>query len=89
MTKKILVSTTLAIAVLLVPASVNAKTVCTQEYGQPVVCEDQEVKGVVHEPKETAFGDIDFAAVGAGFMLASGVLLALSKRKSSGSILIN
>jgi hypothetical protein len=89
MTRKALLSLSLFFAVLFVPSSASAKTVCTQEYGQPVVCEEvEEVKGVVHETKDTALGGMDFVAIGSGLMFTSGILLALSKRKTSGSILI-
>ena len=74
--RKILVSLSLVLTGLLVPASVFAQTttlepgVCTSVYGGGVVC------GAKHEVVETGLGE-NLALVGA---LALGVLLFLSKR---------
>ena len=87
MLKKILVATTLLTAVLSTPQTSYAKTVCTQEYGQPVVCkEEEQVLAITHEPKETAIGDINPAILGGAFVSASGLLLYLSKRKTTSFI---
>jgi len=88
MFKKFLVITSLfSAAVLLTPQSSYAKTVCTQEYGQPVICkEEEQVLAVTHEPIGTAAGDVNLLAVGAGFVATSGMLLYLSKRKTSSFI---
>ena len=88
MLKKILVATILLTAVLSTPQISYAKTVCTQEYGQPVVCREEEEKvlAVTHEPKETAIGDINPTILGGAFVSASGLLLYLSKRKTASFI---
>ncbi|OGM15671.1 hypothetical protein A2V56_01865 [Candidatus Woesebacteria bacterium RBG_19FT_COMBO_42_9] len=87
MLKKFLVAFTLLTAVLSTPQISYAKTVCTQEYGQPVVCrEEEQVLAVTHEPKETAIGDINPAILGGALVSASGFLLYLSKRKTTSFI---
>ncbi len=87
MLKKILVATTLLTAVLSTPRPSYAKTVCTQEYGQPVVCkEEEQVLAVSHEPKPTALGDVNPAILGGGLVFTSGLLLYLSKRKKASFI---
>ena len=85
MFKKILFASFLLTAVSLTPRGAYAKTVCTQEYGQPVICKEveEQVLGVIHEPKETALGDINPALLGGAFIAASGLLFYLSKRKAS------
>jgi hypothetical protein len=87
MLKKILVAITLLTVVLVTPQTSYAKTVCTQEYGQPVVCkEEEQVLAVTHEPKPTALGDVNPAILGGGLVGASGLLLYLSKRKKASFI---
>lgn len=87
MLKKILVAVTILSAVLATPQVSYAKTICTQEYGQPVVCkEEEQVLAITHEPKPTALGDVNPAILGGGLVAASGVLLYLSKRKTTSFI---
>ena len=87
MFKKILITTMFIAAVTFTPQAVYAKTVCTQEYGQPVVCkEEEQVLAVSHETVNTAAGDVNLFIVGSIFIAASGVLLYFSKRKTSSFI---
>ncbi len=57
MTKKLLISI-LLVAALLTPQTAYGKTVCTQAYGQPVRCfeEEEQVLGV-HTPVEAGIFD--------------------------------
>lgn len=57
MLKKVIISLIL-LAVLTMPQTVYGKTVCTQAYGQPVVCyeEEEQVLGV-HEPVDAGILD--------------------------------
>ncbi len=77
--RKILVSLSLILTGLFVPAGVLAQTttlepgVCTSVYGGGVVC------GAKHEVVETGIGE-NLALVGALSILASGVLLYFAKK---------
>ena len=81
MIKKILV-TLIALAVLLAPPGISAKTVCVQQYSGAVECheEEEQVLGVVHEPVEADLGDVSPALLGGGLLTVSGILLYLSRR---------
>ena len=77
-----------ALALTFVPASVHAKTVCTQEYGQAVVCreEEEQVLGV-HEPIET--GIEDYFVPAAGILFAGAIVLQIASRKAKASSFAN
>jgi hypothetical protein len=83
MLKKIFISVFLFAGVLVSPATLHAKTVCTQDYGQPVKCveEEEPVLGV-HVPVETGLAENLMAASGIS-IAASGVLFYISKRTKS------
>ncbi|MFV1916991.1 MAG: hypothetical protein ACC618_00675 [Patescibacteria group bacterium] len=80
MMKKALATLVLTAALFLVPGGVYAKTVCTQAYGQPVKCyEEEEVVLGVHEPVDADLAD-DLGVLSIGLLVASGVFIYLSKR---------
>jgi len=82
MLKKLIAISLLTLG-LLAPRASYAKTVCTQDYGQPVKCveEEEPVLGA-HVPVEA--GLADNLALAAGIILASsGVLYFLAKRTKS------
>lgn len=80
MTNKIITSVFLTAALFFGAVNlVSAKTVCTQNYGQPVVC-TEEVEQVLstHTPVETGLKE-NLAAVGA-VMVASSLVLRYRDR---------
>lgn len=80
MMKKALATLVLTAALFLVPGGVYAKTVCTQAYGQPVECyEEEEVVLGIHEPVDADLGD-DLGVLSIGLLIASGIFIYLSKR---------
>lgn len=80
---KILITGSLVLAVLLSPSNSYAKIVCTQEYGQPVVCIEEEEKVLaVHEPVEAGLFD-NPAFYGTLFIVASRVLLYVAKKEKA------
>ncbi len=78
MSRKLLVSLVIAGSLfLLAPALASAQEqTCTQVYGGGVVCGAATPE---HKPVPTGIGD-NLALMGGGFILASGVLLFLSKK---------
>ena len=77
---KSLITVFAAIAFLALPLGVSAKTVCTQEYGQAVVCheEEEQVLGV-HTPIETGIEDY-FVPTAAVLLIAATALQYASKK---------
>jgi hypothetical protein len=90
MRSKILISFLIVLAVLfgpsnglLMPASAYAKIVCTQEYGQPVVCVEEEGEVLaVHEPVEAGILD-NLLVIGTLFIVASRVFVYLARKKKA------
>ena len=80
MTKKVLITLAILAAVLLTPRAANAKTICTQSYGQPVVCYEEEEKVLgVHETVEA--GITDNPVVLAGGLLSASLGFTYLSRK--------
>jgi hypothetical protein len=83
MLRKTLIAVSLVAGVLASPVTLHAKTVCTQDYGQPVKCveEEEPVLGV-HVPVETGLAENLMAASGI-FIASSGILFYISKKNKS------
>ena len=83
MLNKTIITLSLVAGVLASPATLHAKTVCTQDYGQPVKCveEEEPVLGA-HVPVETGLAENLMAASGVS-LSASAVLFYISKKKKS------
>lgn len=78
--RKITLFTAILAAVLLVPRDTFAAHEvehCVQVYGGGVVCG---IQAPEHKPVEADLGDINPALIGGGLLLASGILLYLSRR---------
>jgi hypothetical protein len=71
--KKLFLVLTILVLTLFSPKAILAEETCVTVYGGGVVCG-------AHEPVEAGLGDVNPAILGAGLLLASGVLLYLSKR---------
>lgn len=77
--KQTILALVFALSALVLPGVALAQTnlepgVCVSVYGGGVVC------GAKHEVVPTALGDINPVILGAGFLLASGVFVYLSKK---------
>ncbi len=82
MIRKITVSLILA-AALLLPQTAYGKTVCTQAYGQPVRCyeEEEQVLGV-HEPVEAGIFDNPLALAISLLLISLGFTYLSRKAKA-------
>lgn len=78
--KKLALVLALVAGIVMFPATAFAEEqVCTQAYGGGVVCG----ASTVHEPVDTAFGDINPIILGSAFILASGAVLLVSRKINS------
>jgi len=83
MLNKTIITLSLVAGVLASPATLYAKTVCTQDYGQPVKCveEEEPVLGA-HVPVETGLAE-NLMAASLVSLASSGILFYISKKKKS------
>jgi len=86
MIRKTLLTLSIVLAVLLAPSVSYAKIVCTQEYGQPVVCvEEEEQVLAVHVPVEAGILDNTFV-IGTSFIVASRLIVYLARKKKASTL---
>ncbi|MGB6838949.1 MAG: hypothetical protein WBD86_01260 [Microgenomates group bacterium] len=71
--KRLIITLSILATAIFLPQAVIAQENCVTVYGGGVVCGIE-----THEPIDTDLGDINPAVLGAGFILASGVLLYFS-----------
>lgn len=87
MLKKTLITLAIIGALLSAPKTVFAETVCTQEYGQAVVCHEEQVLGVTHEPVEAGILDNPLA-LSIGLLSVSFGFTYLSRKVKPSKLLI-
>jgi len=87
MVKKTLITIAIIGTALAAPGAAFAETVCTQEYGQAVVCHEEQVLGVTHEPVEAGILDNPIA-LSVGLLSVSFGFTYLSRKVKPSKLLI-